>query len=114
MTDGVSWKCPHCKGCRSIRDGSFFSKSGLTLQKWLLLMMWAAWECPVTITATMVEVDVGTAINVYRYNAIDNIIIYLIIVHDRWIREVKSQRLLSTPIIQIDESTETVTSLKYF
>ncbi len=73
MTDGVSWKCPRCKGRKSIRESSFFSKSRLTLQKWLLLIMWAAWECPVTITASMIEVDEGTAIDVYRYNAINNI-----------------------------------------
>ena len=35
-SDGVCWYCPSCKTTKSIRDGSFFSKSKLTLQKWML------------------------------------------------------------------------------
>lgn len=27
VTDGYSWWCPQCKGRKSIREGSFFSKS---------------------------------------------------------------------------------------
>ena len=35
-TDGISWKCAQCKSRKSIRDGSFFTKSRLTLQQWLM------------------------------------------------------------------------------
>ena len=34
-SDGISWWCRTCKTTKSIRKGSFFSKSKLTLQKWL-------------------------------------------------------------------------------
>ena len=47
ISDNVSWWCPHCKGRKSIRDGSFFAKSRLTLQKWLVLMHFWAREYPV-------------------------------------------------------------------
>ena len=39
ISDG-RWRCPDCKKAVSIRNGSFFSKSKITLQKWLLLMHW--------------------------------------------------------------------------
>ena len=31
VSDGVSWYCPQCYTRKSIRDGSFFSKSKITL-----------------------------------------------------------------------------------
>ena len=37
VSDGVSWWCRGCKGRKSIRDGSFFTKSRLTIQQWLVL-----------------------------------------------------------------------------
>ena len=41
ISDKTSWWCPQCKTRKSIRDGSFFAKSRLTLQKWLLILyMW--------------------------------------------------------------------------
>ena len=42
VSDGASWWCPRCKTRKSIRSGSFFEKSHITLQKWLLLFhFWA-------------------------------------------------------------------------
>ena len=96
VSDGVSWWCPQCKGRKSIREGSFFSKSRLTLQKWLLIMyMWAR-EYPVTDVVEEVEVDQHSAIDIYQ-----------------WLREVCTTRLLRDPqiilggpgtVVEIDES----------
>ena len=82
------------KGC-SIREGSFFSKSKLTLKKWLLLIHHWSCEHMVTVTAESLEVTESTACAVYQ-----------------WLREVCSTKLLSTSIllggpgkmVQIDES----------
>lgn len=95
VSDGVSWWCRRCKGRKTIREGSFFSKSRLTLQQWLLLIYWWARQYPVTDAAKETNVDKGTACDVYR-----------------WLREVCSTRLLRTRIVlggpgvivQIDES----------
>ena len=95
VSDGVSWWCRRCKGRKTIREGSFFSKSRLTLQQWLLLIYWWAHQYPVTDAAKETNVDKGTACDVYR-----------------WLREVCSTRLLRTRIVlggpgvivQIDES----------
>ena len=95
ISDGVSWYCPQCYTRNTIKDGSFFSKSHLTLQKWLLLMY--LWARPYTVTDAMEEADVDrrTAIDIYQR-----------------LREVYSTKLLSSPIVlggpgvvvQIDES----------
>ena len=95
ISDGVSWYCPQCYTQKTIRDGSFFSKSRLTLQKWLLLMYLWARQYPVTDAMEEVDVDRHTAIDIYQ-----------------WLREVCSTKLLSSPIVlggpgvvvQIDES----------
>ena len=73
----------------------FFSKSKLTLQKWLMIIHLWAWEFPVTSTDQLAEVEKKTAIDVYQ-----------------WLREVCSAKLVNTPCIlggpgitvQIDES----------
>ena len=65
----------------SIRDGSFSSKSKLTLQKWLILIFWWLHEFPVTDAKTAAEIYVGTAVDVYR-----------------WLREVCSTKLLGMTI----------------
>ena len=75
--------------------GKFFSKSRLSLQKWLLLIHFWLREYPVKDAASDIEVDKNTACDVYR-----------------WLREVCSTKLLATPIIlggpgvivQVDES----------
>ena len=95
VTDGLVWRCPQCKTTKSIRQGSFFSKSRLSLQKWLLLIHFWVKEYPVKDAASDIEVDKNTAVDVYR-----------------WLREVCSTKLLATPIIlggpgvivQVDES----------
>ena len=55
ISDGCRWRCPSCSSTMSIRRGSFFERSKLTLQKWLLLMHWWAKEYPVTNAAEEVE-----------------------------------------------------------
>ena len=35
-SDGKCWYCPVCKTTKSIRHGSFFSRSKLSLQKWMV------------------------------------------------------------------------------
>ena len=37
-SDGYTWRFPNCKTMTSIQHNSFFTKSWLTLQKWLLMM----------------------------------------------------------------------------
>ena len=78
-----------------VRDGSFFSRSKLTLQKWLILLYWWVRKYPVTDAAEEAKVEHNTAIAVYQ-----------------WLREVCSTKLLQTRIqlggngviVQIDES----------
>ena len=38
LIDGRAFWCPQCHAYTSLRSGSFFAKSRLPLQKWLLLM----------------------------------------------------------------------------
>ena len=94
-SDGVCWSCRVCHTTKSIRQGSFFSKSKLTLQKWFIAMVWWSWEYPVTEMAQEAEVVENTACDIYQ-----------------WLREVCSTKLLQNPIVlggpgvivQIDES----------
>ena len=81
-SDGVCWSCPTCKTTKSIRDGSFFSKSKIPLQKWMMALLWWAREYPVTDFADEAEVSNHTACDIYQ-----------------WLREVCSTKLLQTPII---------------
>jgi len=37
LTDGHAFQCPKCHTYTSLRSGSFFEKSRLPLQKWILL-----------------------------------------------------------------------------
>ena len=93
ISDGVRWRCTTCKTSKSIRDGSFFSKSKLPLQKWLIL--WWSQDYPVTDAKAAAEVDEGIAVDVYRS-----------------LREVCSNKLLGMTItlggpgvvVQVDES----------
>ena len=80
-SDGVSWWCPTCKTTKSIRDGSFFSKSKLTLQKWMIAMLWWSREYPVTLMAEEAEIPENTACCIYQ-----------------WLREVCSTALLPMPM----------------
>ena len=85
-------RCPECKKCISIRDGSFFSKSQLSLQRWLLLIHWWAWKFLVIDCAKALEVNENTSCAVYQ-----------------WLREVCSTLLgmqieMEGEIVQTDKS----------
>ena len=97
VSDGCCLRCSDCNKRVSIRKGSFFEKSKLTLQKWLLLMHFWCRQYPVKDAAEEVEVSEATTVQVYQ-----------------WMREVCSHRLcvLDPPIklggngqvVAIDES----------
>ncbi len=97
ISDGMRWRCPDCRKGVTIRKGSFFERSKLTLQKWLLLMHWWAKQYPVKDAAAEIGVSLATAIQVYA-----------------WMRDVCSHRLctldpqikLGGPgiVVSIDES----------
>ena len=96
VSDGMSWYCPQCYTRKSIREGSFFSKLKLSLQKWLLLLHYWVRETPVTQAMEDAEVDKRTAVDVYQ-----------------WLREICSSALLRAPqivlggqgvVVHIDES----------
>ena len=94
-SDGVFWYCPSCKTTKSIRTASFFSKSKLTLQKWMIAMLWWSRKYPVTDMAMEADIKVDTACDIYQ-----------------WLREVCSTQLLQMPmtlggpgiVVQVDES----------
>ena len=95
ISDGICWYCSRCKGTKSIREGSFFSKSRLSLQKWMIVMYWWASQYPVTDCKDEAEISEPAAIDIHQ-----------------WLREVCTTKLLQTPIVlggaggivQIDES----------
>ena len=95
VTDGVRWRCGTCKTSKSIREGSFFSKSRLPLQKWLLIIYLWARDYPAKDVAEEAEIDKNNACVILN-----------------WLREVCSAKLIQTNIVlggvgrkvQIDES----------
>ena len=96
LSDGIGWWCPSCKSRKSLREKSFFSKSRLTLQQWMLLLFFWTDEKIVLKAAKHAKVSAVTSINVYQ-----------------WFREVCSERLLRDgppllggpgKVVQIDES----------
>ena len=96
VSDGVCWYCPTCKTTKSIREGSFFSKSRLPLKKWMVVIYWLAKQCPVSDCKNEADIDKHSAIDMYQ-----------------WLREVCTTRLLRDPpivlrgpdvVIQMDES----------
>ena len=68
VSDGVSWYCPQCYTRKTIREGSFFSKSRLTLQKWLLMMYLWARQYPVTDAMEEADVDRRAANDIIYIN----------------------------------------------
>jgi len=85
VSDGCRWRCPDCHTSVTIRKGSFFEKSKLPLQKWLLLMHWWARQYPVKDAADEIGVSRVTAVQVYA-----------------WMRDVCSYRLCNIdPEIQL-------------
>ena len=91
------WRCTEssCRKSISIREGSFFAKSCLTLQVWLILMYWWIREYPVGDAAEEAKVNKDTAGAVYQ-----------------WLREICSTALIRQRIelggpgtvVQIDKS----------
>ena len=67
VSDGYSWWCRQCKTRKSIRAGSFFSKSKLTLQKWLLVFISWARDRSVTDAMDEIEIDSRTAVDIYQW-----------------------------------------------
>lgn len=91
------WRCHECRKTMSLRQGSFFSKSKLPLQKWLLLMHWWARDYPVTDAAQEAKISKVTAVQVYQY--FRDICSWRLLHHD-------APLLLGGPgvVVQIDES----------
>ena len=97
ISDGCRWRCPDCRKTGSIRSGSFFAKSKITLQKWLLLMHWWSRQYAVKDAAEETGVSEPTAVQVYS-----------------WLRDVCSYRLCQVDpqvklggqgsVVAIDES----------
>ena len=95
ISDAYIFRCSCCKTTKSLRAGSFFSKSKLPLQKWLVPLYWWIRQYPVGDAAEEAKVSREAAINVYQ-----------------WLREVCSTKPLANPIalggpgktVQIDES----------
>ena len=83
VTDGLVWRCLQCKTTKNIRESSFFSKSRLSFQKWLLLLHFWVKEYPVKDAADEVEVDKNVACDAYR-----------------WFREICSTTLQSSLVVQ--------------
>ena len=50
----------------SLRDGTFFTSSKLSLQKWLVLMYWWCRQYPVTDAAQEAKVTEATAVQIYQ------------------------------------------------
>ena len=63
------WRCPvsTCEQSVSLRSGTFFEKSRLSLKQSLVLFYWWAREYPVTDAGEEAEVDRKTAIQAYQY-----------------------------------------------
>ena len=95
VSDKFCWWCSQCKTRKTIREGSFFKKSHITLRQWLLLLHLWAKNSPVTSAAEDLEVSRPTAIDAFQ-----------------WLREVCTTTLLQSPIqlggpgcvVQINES----------
>ena len=81
-SDGICWYCSTWKTSKSIMHGSFFSKSKLSLQKWMLAILWWTRQYPVTKMAEEVEITEASASDIYL-----------------WECEVCSTKLLQTPIV---------------
>ena len=95
VTDEKIWRCGQCKTTKSIRKGSFFSRSRMPLNKWMLMIYLWARQYPVTSVAEEAKVEANSAVAVFQ-----------------WLREVCSTTLLQTNItlggpgiiVQADES----------
>ena len=99
-SDGWGWRCSNQRcanrcSFRTIRTGSFFEKSKITLDKWLYVIYFWSQGTKVTTASKMVQVSEKSTIQMFQY-----------------LREVCSTKLIQTPaqlggpgvIVQIDES----------
>ena len=59
------WRCPD-DNC-NVRHGSFFEKSKLSLQQWIVIIHWWLREYPVTRASEEAKVTDMTAIQCYQY-----------------------------------------------
>ena len=98
--DGFGWRCanqrcPKRRTYRTIRAGSFFERSRITLDTWLYVTYLWSQGTKVNSVERQVQIDEKTIIQMFQY-----------------LRDVCSTKLLSTPvelggpgvIVQIDES----------
>ena len=65
VSDGYSWWCRQYKGRKTIRESSFFSKSKLSLQKCLFVLVLWAKDTPVTDVIDDAEIDKRTGVCTY-------------------------------------------------
>lgn len=63
------WRCTDdsCKKSCSIRTGSFFAKSKLSLEQWLVIIHWWVRQYPVSTAAEEAKTSEVTAIQCYQY-----------------------------------------------
>ena len=61
-TGGCAFRCPQCHTYTSLRSGSFFVKSRLPLQKWLLLIYLWVREYPIKDAQEEAEVAHDTSV----------------------------------------------------
>ena len=95
LSDGHIFRCSSCKTTKSVRHGSFFSKSKLKLSQWIIIIYWWVRQYPVSKAAEESGASRKVTIDIYQ-----------------WLREVCSTRLLQQriqlggpqKIVQIDES----------
>ena len=65
VNDKYSWWCRTCKTRQSIRYGSFFSRSKVELQKWVLIIFFWSRETPVGNATELVGISERVAIDIY-------------------------------------------------
>ena len=95
LTDGHIFRCSSCKTTKSVRYGSFFTKSKLRLSQWIIVIYCWVRQYPVTKACEESRASRKAAIDIFQ-----------------WLREVCSTRLMQQPIklggqgkvVQIDES----------
>ena len=95
--DGVRWRC-RCGKTRSIRDGSFFEKSNLSLGKIVLLVY--CWSVDTCMTATSVMVGVSESTVIDWFNMLRGEC------HSKLLQLPMDNRMLGgqDQIVEIDES----------
>lgn len=65
--DGKRWKCTVCQGVVSVRDGSCFERSRLTIQQILLIIYSWATELPQHVAAAEAETSTATVIEWFNF-----------------------------------------------